>query len=180
MADLTAAIARLGVAGLGLRPAVDADRPFLETLYRSVRWDELAPTGWPDEAKLAFLDSQFDLQHRQYAGAFAGADFWIVEHEGAPVGRFYVERTPAQLHLVEISLLTAWRGKGFGGALIGMLQDEVRAGGARRVVLSVDRTNFGARRLYQRLGFVETPTTSPYPGLSIEMTWTPPDSRRAS
>ena len=168
------ALAAPAASGLRLRPATEADRPFLEALYRSVRWDELAPTGWPDAAKLAFLASQFDLQHRQYAVAFAGADFWIVEHHGAPVGRFYVERTAAQLHIVEISLLSEWRDKGIGGALIGMLQDEVRAHRASRVLLSVDRTNIGARRLYERLGFVESPDASPYAGASIQMTWAAP------
>ena len=172
MPDKPAVLAALGAAGLGLRPATDTDRPFLEALYRSVRWDELGPTGWPDTAKLAFLASQFDFQYRQYADAFAGADFWIVERNGVPVGRFYVERTPTQLHVIEISLLTGWRGRGIGAALIGSLQEEVRAGLAGRVMLSVDRTNLGAQRLYRRLGFTETPDTSPYAGSSIEMTWT--------
>jgi hypothetical protein len=49
----------------------------------------------------------------------------------------------------------------------------VRRGRAARVVLNVERTNPGAKRLYQRLGFAESPPTSPYPGLSIEMVWTP-------
>jgi ribosomal protein S18 acetylase RimI-like enzyme len=163
--------------GLGLRCAVEEDRPFLEALHRSVRWGELAPTGWADEAKLAFLAGQFDLQHRQYADAFAGADFSIIEQHGHPVGRFYVERTPAQLHIIEISLLPEWRGRGIGAALIGQLQDEVRAGCASRVILSVDRMNLGARRLYERLGFIEAPSTSHYPGASIEMTWSASASR---
>jgi ribosomal protein S18 acetylase RimI-like enzyme len=160
-------------AGIVLRPVVEADGPFLEALYRSVRWEELAPTGWPEAAKLAFLASQFDLQRRHYLAAFEGADFWIVEREGAAIGRFYVDRTPTRLHIVEVSFLPEWRGKGIGSVLIAMLQDEVRAGRASQVTLSVDCTNLGAQRLYWRLGFVEAPATSPYPEASIEMTWTP-------
>ena len=161
-------------AGVTLRPYADTDRAFLEGLYASVRWDELAPTGWPDAAKNAFLASQFELQHAQYRNVFEGADFWIVERDGMAIGRLYVDRTTPTLHIVEISLLPAWRGKGIGAALIGMLQDEVRAGRGEAVVLSVDRANLGARRLYERLGFVEAPPTSPYPGASVEMAWTPP------
>jgi ribosomal protein S18 acetylase RimI-like enzyme len=160
-------------AGISLRRLVAGDRPFLEALYRSVRWDELAPTGWPDQTKIAFLAQQFDLQHRQYQATFAGADFWIVERDGAPVGRFYVDRTGRDLHLVEISLITEQRGAGLGSALIGRLQQEVRAGRARSVGLSVDRDNLGARRLYRRLGFVDAPSDLPYPGASIAMTWPP-------
>jgi ribosomal protein S18 acetylase RimI-like enzyme len=160
-------------AGVSLRPSTDADRAFLEQLYATVRTDELAPTGWPDAVKNAFLASQFDLQHRQYRDMFGGADFWIVERARTAIGRFYVDRTTPALHVVEISLLPAWRGQGIGAALICMLQDEVRAGRGEAVILSVERTNLGARRLYERLGFVEAPPTSPYPSVSAEMTWTP-------
>jgi GNAT superfamily N-acetyltransferase len=48
----------------------------------------------------------------------------------------------------------------------------VRRGDANRVILHVERTNPAAHRLYRRLGFAESPPTSPYPGLSIEMIWT--------
>ena len=159
---------------MSLRRVTDADRPFLERLYRSVRWDELAPTGWPDQAKIDFLASQFELQQRHYQLAFAGADFDVIEHDGRAIGRLSVDRTPPDLHLVEISLVPEWRGRGVGGALIGRLQDDVRRGVAARVVLNVEHSNTGALRLYQRLGFVPSPPTSPYPGLSIEMAWPAP------
>jgi ribosomal protein S18 acetylase RimI-like enzyme len=140
-------------------------------LFRSVRWEELSPTGWPDQAKIDFLASQFDLQQRHYRLAFADADFDVIEHVGLPIGRLSVDRTPPDLHLVEISLVPEWRGRGVGGALITGLQDQVRRGAAARVILNVERTNPAAQRLYQRLGFAESPPTSPYPGLSIEMVW---------
>jgi ribosomal protein S18 acetylase RimI-like enzyme len=158
-------------AGVTLRAAVEADRSFLERLFRSARWDELAPTGWPDQAKIDFLASQFDLQQSHYHLAFAGADYDVIEHDGVAIGRLSVDRTGPDLHLVEISLAPDWRGRGVGGALIARLQDEVRRGSTIRIVLNVERTNQGAQRLYRRLGFVESPPTSPYPGLSIEMVW---------
>jgi GNAT superfamily N-acetyltransferase len=164
-------LAGLAPAGLRLRAVTAADRPFLEALFCSVRWDELAPTGWPDDAKIAFLASQFDFQQRHYVDAFPDADYMVIERDGAAIGRIYVDCSAADLHLVEISLLPVWRRKGIGAALIGSLQNEVRAGRARRVRLSVDRTNPDAHRLYQRLGFVEDAPTSPYPGMSIEMTY---------
>jgi len=161
---------------VSLRRVCDDDRTFLEELHRSVRWDEFAATGWPDAAKTAFLASQFDLQQRSYAGAFPAADAWVIEREGAPIGQMRVDRSTPLHHLIDISLQREWRGKGIGGALIGALQDEVRAGRAQRVSLNVDRTNPSAHRLYQRLGFVETPPPTPYPELSIEMVWPAPGS----
>jgi GNAT superfamily N-acetyltransferase len=172
-----AAALRFGArAGVSLRHVRDDDRPFLEDLHRRVRWDEFAATGWPDAAKTAFLADQFDLQQRSYAGAFPEADAWVIECDGAPIGQMRVDRSTPQLHLVDISLLPDWRGKGIGGALVGALQDEVRLGRAARVLLNVDRTNPDAHRLYQRLGFVETPPATPYPGMSIEMVWPAPAS----
>ena len=161
-------------AGVSLRRVCDADRPFLERLHRSVRWDEFAATGWPDAAKIAFLASQFDLQQRSYAGAFPGADVWVVECEGGPIGQLRVDRSTPLHHLVDISLLPDWRSQGIGGALIRALQDDVRAGRAERLSLNVDRTNPDAHRLYQRLGFIETPPATPYPELSVEMVWPAP------
>jgi GNAT superfamily N-acetyltransferase len=157
---------------LRLRPITIADRPFLEALYRSVRWEELAPTGWPDAAKLAFLASQFDLQHRQFTAYYPAEGLELVEHDGEPIGRLYVDRTPQVTYLVDIALMPQWRGCGVGTRLILALQDDVRTRGGR-LALHVDRTNPDAERLYRRLGFVETPPDVPYPGVSIEMQWTP-------
>ncbi len=58
--------AALSEAGVSLRPVAETDMPFLQHLHRTTRWDELAPTQWPDEAKIGFLDQQFAFQHRHY------------------------------------------------------------------------------------------------------------------
>jgi ribosomal protein S18 acetylase RimI-like enzyme len=163
----------IALGALRLRPITAEDRPFLEALYRSVRWEELAPTGWPDEAKLAFLASQFDLQHRQFTAYYPAEGLELVEQDGEPIGRLYVDRTPRNTYLVDIALLPQWRGRGVGTRLIRALQDDVRMRGGE-LTLNVDRTNPDAERLYRRLGFVETPPDVPYPGVSIDMRWTPP------
>ena len=160
----------LAAQGVSLRPIVAEDRLFLEHLYRSVRWDEFAPTGWSDETKTAFLASQFDFQRRHYEAAFPGADYLIIQHADAPIGRIYVDRGGRALWLVEISLLPEWRGKGIGAALLAMLQSEAASGGFEGVRLSVDPAN-PARRLYARMGFVEAPPESEFGEAQIEMVW---------
>ena len=163
--------AALAAAGVSLRPVAEGDFPFLRHLYRSLRWDELAPTLWPDEAKVAFLDQQFAFQHRHYTSGFAAAEFYLVAREAEPIGRFYIDRETRHWYLMEISLLPDWRGRGLGAALVGLLQDEVRAGRGDRVSLNVETTN-PARRLYTRLGFVEVAAPDEFPRLSLEMMWT--------
>jgi GNAT superfamily N-acetyltransferase len=163
---------RLVAAGLSLRPVIDADRPFLERLYRLVRWDEFAPTGWPDATKTAFLAQQFDFQRRQYEQLYGGAELHLIVQGDEPIGRIYVDRTGRDLALIEISLLPEWRGRGIGAALLEQLQQEVGAGLRDRVSLQVTPEN-PARRLYQRMGFVERPPASEFQQASIEMVWPP-------
>ncbi len=164
--------APLGAVGVSLRPVEAADGPFLRRLFYSTRWDELQPTGWPDEAKTGFLDQQFGFQQRHYDTAFPGAEFYLVLRHGEPIGRLYIAVLDRILHLMEISLLPDWRGHGLGAALLATLQQAVRAGHADEILLNVLTTN-PARRLYTRLGFIEFGGDAEFPGPSIEMRWRP-------
>jgi ribosomal protein S18 acetylase RimI-like enzyme len=160
----------LAAAGLRLRRLVAADRPALEALYRLQRWDEFAPLGWPDAARAGFIDSQYDFQDRNYRSAFPGAEFYAIDRDGEVVGRIYLDRGTEALHLLEISLHPDWRGRGLGRALLIQLQAEVRAGACLR--LSVAEGN-PARRLYERLGFVDSEPPDEFPQASRDMVWRP-------
>ena len=163
----------LAAVGVWLRRVTPEDRGFLERLYRSVRWDEFAPTGWTDAAKTAFLATQFDFQQRHYRHAFDGAEYYVIDHADGPIGRIYVDRTTPELRLLEISLLPERRGQGLGAALLGLLQAEVRAGRAACVSLQVAHEN-PAGRLYERLGFVEAPPPDEFPRAARDMVWPAP------
>ena len=140
---------------ISLRREGNADQPFLSLLYASVRWDELAPTGWSDSQKTAFLNSQFAAQHEHFARQCAGADFHIIDHSSGPLGRLAVDRrAPERLHLLDIALLPSWRGQGIGSTLIKALIAEA---GPRPLSLHVVKEN-PARSLYLRLGFQEIET----------------------
>jgi ribosomal protein S18 acetylase RimI-like enzyme len=160
----------LAEAGLTLRPVAADDRPFLERLYRIVRWDEFAATGWPDEAKAAFLASQFEFQRRGYEMSNPLAELYVVCHAATPIGRLYIDRSGRDLELVEISLLPEWRGRGLGAAFLVLLQAVARAGRHKRVRLTVTPEN-PARRLYRRAGFVETAPQSEFGEAYVEMVW---------
>jgi ribosomal protein S18 acetylase RimI-like enzyme len=161
----------LAAAGVSLRPVAADDWPFLERLYRIVRWDEFAATGWPDAAKAGFLASQFEFQRRGYAMSNPLAELYVVGHGVAPIGRLYVDRSGRDLELVEISLLPERRGQGLGAALLAMLQDAARTERHERVRLAVAPEN-PARRLYRRAGFVETAPSSEFGEAHVEMVWT--------
>jgi len=88
---------------------------------------------------------------------------WLVEEAaGCPVG--YAMALPATLpgtdpttdfELKRIYLLSKWHGGGWGGRLYQAVEDEARARGAKRLVLSVYVINFPAQAFYQKRGFEE-------------------------
>jgi ribosomal protein S18 acetylase RimI-like enzyme len=136
-----------------LRPAAAADSSFFARVYAGGREEELAPVPWPEEEKAAFLDSQFEAQSVHYAANYPGAQVDLIMVGGRPAGRLFVNRTDQELQVVDIGLLPEFRGAGVGELLMRRLQDEA-AESARRIVLHVEVFN-PARRLYDRLGFVE-------------------------
>lgn len=157
-------------SGLAVRAAGASDLPFLRDLYAASRAAELACMPWPDAAKRGFCDGQFALQHRHYVGDSAAASFLVVEHGGRPVGRLYLRWAPAEMHLVDILLDEASRGRGIGSALLRWVQAATVAAGAAMLSLHVDRRNEDARRLYRRLGFEERGGE----GTHLRMAWMPP------
>jgi ribosomal protein S18 acetylase RimI-like enzyme len=144
----------LAEQGFSLRPETETDLPFLRCLYISTRWEEIAPVvDWTHAQKIAFLESQFAAQRRHYLIHYANAAFDILEAQGSPAGRFYVDRRADTFLIVDLALLPEWRGRGIGTALIEALFAEARRAD-KGVGISVEKFN-PAQRLYRRLGFRE-------------------------
>lgn len=160
----------LAAQGLQLRVETAGDIDFLSRLYVSTRQEELQQTGWVDAQKLAFLQQQFTFQYTHYELHYADAVRGILEQNGEPCGRLYLQQMPADLRIVDISLLPKWRGQGVGATLIGAVFELARG---RRSIVSIHVECFNpARRLYDRLGFQEVADL----GVYRRMHWTPSDS----
>jgi ribosomal protein S18 acetylase RimI-like enzyme len=136
---------------IALRGITPEDDSFLARVYASSRAEELAVTGWPDELKADFCRRQFDAQSAYYASNYPGASFQIIERDGWPVGRLYVDRWEKEIRIVDITLLPEFRGSGIGTKLLRELQNEARRAG-KSLTIHVERFN-RALTLYQRLGF---------------------------
>jgi ribosomal protein S18 acetylase RimI-like enzyme len=146
---------RAAAAGLTFRRITAADEPFLFRLYASTRTEELAPLQWPEAQKAAFLDSQARAQHTDYQRNYADADWLVIAHGDAEIGRLYLERRDnnSTHHIIDIAFLPQWRGHGLGGALLRDLLDEAACAG-KAMSIYVEKAN-PAMRLYERLGFTK-------------------------
>ncbi|HMJ95123.1 MAG TPA: GNAT family N-acetyltransferase [Thermoleophilaceae bacterium] len=134
-----------------LRPAAEADRSFFLEVYASTRADELALVPWDDATKRAFVEQQFAAQESHYTRHYPGASVEVIQVDGVRAGRLFVDREELDVHIVDISLLPAFRGQGIGSALLGDLIGEAESSG-RVLSIHVDAAN-RARSLYDRLGF---------------------------
>jgi ribosomal protein S18 acetylase RimI-like enzyme len=143
-----------------LRPVTPEDEPFLFYLYAGTRSAEMALLDWTEEQKKIFLRMQFEAQQRFYRDQFRAARFDAVEMDGKPAGRLYVDRTPEELRIIDISLLPECQGRGIGKALIHQVLAEASDANLP-VRIHVLKGN-PARKLYGQLGFVTTGETEIY------------------
>ncbi|NVO13402.1 MAG: GNAT family N-acetyltransferase [Rhodoplanes sp.] len=163
-----------------VRPLAPADEQFCRALFHEDRAARFASLGASGHLLATMLDQQFRAQQTGYGRSFPHAEHLLIEHVGAAVGRLIVAVERAALpmaatdetlpegstslaragdrtvHLVDIVLAAAARGHGIGTDVINSLLRAAAGMGATRLTLAVLQTNDGARRLYERLGFVAT------------------------
>lgn len=156
-----------------LRPIGPADSEFLLLVYASTREEELKPVPWSSEQKDAFLRQQFEAQTAYWRETYPAADFAVVEVDGAPAGRFYVNRGRDEIRLVDVALLPEYRRGGIGTELIRELLAEAETRGLP-VTIHVEVFN-PARALYERLGFEQVEDR----GMYQLMQWRPAAARGA-
>jgi ribosomal protein S18 acetylase RimI-like enzyme len=97
-----------------------------------------------------------DWAHRSSEGADQA--MFLAWREGEPIGIAGAFRTDGRIDVISMWTVPAERGHGVGRAL---LDAAVGFAGDREVRLSVTETNVGARRFYERYGFVPTGFTEP-------------------
>jgi ribosomal protein S18 acetylase RimI-like enzyme len=138
---------------LQLRPITEKDEAILCAVYSSTREAEMQRVTWTKEQKASFLFQQFTAQHVYYQQNYIGASFWVIEQKGEPVGRLYVDENfvDGSIRIIDITLLPAFRNKGFGQ---GILDDILAYARAKQKPVTIHVESFNpAMKLYERLGF---------------------------
>ena len=139
-----------------LKSASAADERFLRHLFNAVRAADFAAAGLPQATLDMLLEQQYRAQAMGYTAQFPDAVSLIVLHRDQPVGRVMLTAGGRRWHLIDIVLLPSSRGQGIGRDLIEAIARAATDKAARELTLSVLFSNAGARRLYARLGFIET------------------------
>lgn len=141
---LRASDTRIQGSDVGLRPARENDRPFVETVYFGThRWLTEKLFGWRGD----------DFERRKLSDSLDLTVTNIVLVGGNDAGWLMVRRAAEGISLEQIYLSPPWQNRGVGSLLIQQLIEEARAQGVP-LRLSTAKIN-PARRLYERLGFVE-------------------------
>ena len=97
------------------------------------------------------------------ATSFAALDgkLWVAEENGRILGLVAIVPTadPALVELRKLYTRREARGRGLGGMLIDLVENEARARGASRVHLWTDTRFETAHRVYEHRGYVRLPET---------------------
>lgn len=150
------------------RQATPEDDLFVRELFATSRGEvfDLLPA----EQREVIIDLQLRARNESYSKRFPEAEHLIVEEDGHAVASMIVN-DGRELCLLDIAVLPIRRGRGLGEQLLQALQERARAAG-KAVVLQV-RLDNPARRLYERLGFVEDARTE----TDVEMRWMPDQAK---
>ena len=152
----------LQIDSIRTRPVLPQDDNFIYEVYAGTRADEMTLIPWAEEQKDAFIRMQFKIRNQQYR-QYPDALTEIILCNDVPVGTMITSQTADTTFLVDIALLTQFRGAGIGSRILQGLQTQ-----GKKVILHVLKSN-PALNLYQRLGFVFKSEDALY----MEMVWMP-------
>lgn len=111
-----------------------------------------------------FTDDEW-LRRAENWNGVSGAGFLAMDENEACgiVGSFLDEKDPSQARLVSMWTAPAYRRLGVGALLVTTAENWARGAGAKTMSLMVTSHNPSAQLFYERLGFILTGATEPWP-----------------
>jgi GNAT superfamily N-acetyltransferase len=115
------------------------------------------------------LRIQHIAQERRFASRYPDYERYVVVEDGEPAGRLYVHRTGSSIEIIDLTLLTAFRSRGIGTALVRELVELAKREDVA-ISLRVGRRLRRVTEFYLRLGFDLVAVDD----LDNTFEWTPP------
>jgi len=134
-----------------LRPCRASDDALLYDVFATTWQSEVAALPNQNLAQHV-LRIQHIAQERRFASAHPGLERLVVVEDGEPAGRLYLQQTPSRIEVVDLTLLTPFRSRGIGSALVRELV-ELAAREDRVIGLRVGRRLRRVTEFCLRLGF---------------------------
>jgi ribosomal protein S18 acetylase RimI-like enzyme len=139
-------------AVVSLRPECSQDESFIRKLILETIAGELGASIWPEPMRSHLLGVQYTGRRQSFRVTFPDAASYVIQAGGMDAGWAVVTEMPQEIFLVEIMVSPECRNRGIGSAVIRQLIAEAAAR-RKPVRLTVNAMNYGAIRLYERLGF---------------------------
>lgn len=138
--------------GLGIRLATSGDGPFMAKVFHESREHFYLAEQETDYVRMV-VEHQKEIQTNAYGQQTPDAMDYVIDKQGTPIGKITIDFGKNVAHIVDLVLIKAVRGKGYGKSIIQALQ-YVAHKQSLPVALSVEKQNTIAKKLYLSLGFV--------------------------
>ena len=149
-----------------LRTATADDARFLaDVVFEATRAQGREPPGFNERE---WREKFGEQTMKQIRGEIPGSTTSVIETGNERVGRLRITRTAGYIELSGIQLLPRVQRQGIGTAIIEDLKAQAAAAGVP-LDLEVEKDNPDARRLNERLGFVEAGEAAQ----EYKLRWTP-------
>jgi ribosomal protein S18 acetylase RimI-like enzyme len=136
---------------LTLRPVQADDEPFLSRLFYLAQLETLKYANLNDSERDQLIALVYAGFQRDYAMIAAALDDRLVLLDQEPIGRMIIIQSGSEIRLADLLILSQYRNRGIGSALISQLQTESVIS-KRPLRLRVVKHSPSVR-LYRRLGF---------------------------
>ncbi|XP_006005639.1 probable N-acetyltransferase camello [Latimeria chalumnae] len=126
---------------------------FTVALLLAIRW-LLVVHEWSSYIKQSLKDDLLDIR-KTYVES-KGSCFWVADHDGGGVGMVGAKPskdTENEVELKRLSVRKAFWGHGIATALTRAVIDFATVNGYKSIVLEVSCMQYGALKLYERVGF---------------------------
>ena len=140
-----------------LRPVTEHDTAFMVRLFLALAFQR-DPTGKGIDVR-AIVDGTQHATLEQARGDVAHSVTYVIEVDGRRAGRMRVVRDGQRIEIAGLQVLPSLQNMGVGTTVVSEVLAE-GAGTGLPVELQVEHDNPGARRLYERLGFIPFATAA--------------------
>ena len=139
------------ISPLNARLVHASDQTFLDILYRDRRADLLAIPLAPAAVQQMIAMQQMS-QAMGIRETYPNAQHWLLLWDGEALGRLVIDINDFEIRLIDIAVISTWRGKGIATQVVQALQDYAIQLD-RPISLAVQCNNVDALHVYRRAGF---------------------------